>query len=160
MGTAEMNSTEQNGLVRGEGSNSPSSNASSKCSDAGNGNRADHSESSSNKNENSTDSADHATKPETVRTKQQPSKYREKRRKNNEAARRSRGKKRKFEIELEEKVLELKNQNFSVNGCKLQIIHKKLEKIELTHEMCRECGITSIKGTRIKFHRRSICSTE
>ena len=32
--------------------------------------------SSSNKNENSTDSADHATKPETVRTKQQPSKYR------------------------------------------------------------------------------------
>lgn len=37
------------GLVRGEGaynSNSPSSNASSKCSDAGNGNRADHSESS------------------------------------------------------------------------------------------------------------------
>lgn len=38
-------------------------------------------------------------------------KYREKRRKNNEAARRSREKKRKHEIQLEEQVMELKDEN-------------------------------------------------
>ena len=45
------------------------------------------------------------------RVKANPLFVREKRRKNNEAARRSREKKRKFEIELEEKVLELKEEN-------------------------------------------------
>ena len=38
-------------------------------------------------------------------------KYREKRMKNNEAARRSREKKRKHEVELEDQVRELKNEN-------------------------------------------------